>query len=222
MDMKHVLLSGLLLWYVAFFFFMGSNPVDPHSWGLANILPVLFVGFLASTYQRLSFSSASYVLMTFFLTLHTIGSHYTYEQVPFGIWLEEILELPRNHFDRLVHFCFGLLFAYPLYELFGKIEGLSAWLRSYMVLMTLVGLGGLWEILESWVARMVRPELGPAFLGAQGDLWDAQKDMAATLYGVLIGLAIMIVARKFIRPHAVVSTERMLELPHAPHHCDYR
>jgi putative membrane protein len=220
--MKHVLLAGLLLWYVAFFFFMARSPVDPHSWGLASILPVVFVGFLASTYQRLSFSSVSYVLMTFFLTLHTVGSHYTYEQVPFGIWLEQILELPRNHFDRLVHFCFGLLFAYPLFELFGKIEGFSVWLRSYMVLMTLVGLGGLWEILESWVARIVRPELGPAFLGAQGDLWDAQKDMAATLYGVLLWLAIMLVARRLIISPAVMPTERIMELQHAPHHCDYR
>lgn len=219
---KHLLSSGLILWYIGFFIFMSRNPVDPHSWGLANILPVLFVGCLAATYHRRSFSGASYVLITLFLTLHTIGSHYTYAQVPFGLWVEEIFELPRNHFDRLVHFCFGLLFAYPLYELFGKIEFKSPWLRSYLVLVTLVGLGGLWEILESWVARIVKPELGPAFLGAQGDLWDAQKDMAATLYGVLICLAIIIVTRKYIRPFAQVFRERRFEIPHAPHHSEYR
>jgi putative membrane protein len=219
--MKHALLSGLLLWYVIFFLYMAWHPVDPHSWGLANIRPVLFVGSLVATYRHHPFSGASYVLITLFLTLHTIGSHYTYAQVPFGLWLGDILDWPRNHFDRLVHFCFGLLFAYPFYELFGKFVT-SAWFRSYSVLMTLVGLGGLWEILESWVARIFRPELGPAFLGAQGDVWDAQKDMAATLYGVLICLAIMVIVKQLMRLHAVVSSERRYEFPHAPHHCDDR
>ncbi len=83
--MKPVVLSVLLVWYVGFFVLMAINPVDPRSWGLANILPVLFVGVLMGTYRRFSFSSVSYVLMTLFLTLHTIGSHYTYAQVLFGL-----------------------------------------------------------------------------------------------------------------------------------------
>jgi len=191
--LKHPLVAGLLIWYGGFFLFMAVSPVEPHSWALSSILPILFVGLLALTYRHISFSSGAYVLFAIFLTLHTIGSHYTYAQVPFGFWIEDIFGFHRNGFDRMVHFCFGLLFAYPLYELFGTITGFSSWLRYYMVFMTIVGLGGLWEILEFWVARIASPELGPAFLGAQGDLWDAQKDMAATLYGALIGLAIMII-----------------------------
>lgn len=220
--MKLIFLSTLLLWYTVFFALMGIHPVDPRSWALASILPVLFVGVLAGTYRRFAFSSASYVLMTLFLTLHAIGSHYTYAQVPFGLWLEGMLDMPRNHFDRIVHFCFGLFFAYPLYELMGKLKQLSVWLRAYMIFMTLMALAGLWEILESWVARIVRPELGSAFLGAQGDFWDAQKDMAATLYGVLICLAIVIIAQKFSKAQERVPKERMFQLPHASHHCDYR
>ncbi len=104
----------------------------------------------------------------------------------------------------------------------GKLKELTNGLRVYLVFMTLMGLAGLWEILESWVARIVHPELGPAFLGAQGDFWDAQKDMAATLYGVLICLAIMIITQKFSKAHDRVSDERMFQLPHASHHCDYR
>lgn len=197
MRVKHMTMCGLLLWYVGFFLFMGIAPYDPESWAFANILPLLFVGVLTITYRQLPFSSVSYLLLAMFLTLHTIGSHYTYAQVPFGLWLEELFELPRNHFDRIVHFCFGLLFAQPLFELFGRVPGIPRWIRAGMVLLALVGLGGLWEILESWVTRLVHPEMGLAYLGAQGDIWDAQKDMAATFYGALIWWGIMIGTWRF-------------------------
>lgn len=220
--MKYLVMSGLLMWYVGFFLFMGMAPYDPQSWAFANILPLLFVGVLTISYRQLPFSVASYVLFTMFLTLHTIGSHYTYAQVPVGLWLEELFELPRNHFDRIVHFCFGLLFAHPLSELFQKIPGMLAWSRAGMILVTLVGLGGLWEILESWVTRIVHPELGLAYLGAQGDIWDAQKDMAATLYGALLWLAIMLCFRKLIGSRSSGSRERSVKFPHASDHCDER
>ena len=221
-GLKYLVMSALLLWYLGFFLFMGITPVDPQSWAFSNILPLLLVGLLVITHRQMPFTNASYVVLTIFLTLHTIGSHYTYAQVPFGLWLENMLELPRNHFDRIVHFCFGLLCAHPLQELFGKIAGLSAWLRASMVLMTLIGLGGLWEILESWVTRIVHPELGLAYLGAQGDIWDAQKDMAATLYGALVWLAIMLCSRKLNGSRASGSRERTVDLSHAPDHCSYR
>lgn len=220
-SLKHVIMLGLLLWYVAFFVFMGVAPYDPQSWAFANILPLLFVGLLTITYRQLPFSGVSYVLFAVFLTLHTIGSHYTYAQVPFGLWLEAMFELPRNHFDRIVHFCFGLLFAQPLFELFERISGISARIRAGFVLLTLVGLGGLWEILESWVTRIVHPESGLAYLGAQGDIWDAQKDMAATLYGALIWLVIMIGTRK-LSGSRFTFQERPVELPHASNHCGER
>ncbi|MDR4493525.1 MAG: DUF2238 domain-containing protein [Nitrospirales bacterium] len=220
--MKHVVMTGLLLWYIGFFFFMGVAPHDPQSWAFANILPLLFVGLLTLTHRRWSFSLASYVFITVFLTLHTIGSHYTYAQVPLGLWLEEWLALPRNHFDRIVHFCFGLLFAHPLQELFRTIAGMASWVRSGMVVLTLVGLGGMWEVLESWVSRIVHPELGLAYLGAQGDIWDAQKDMAATFYGVLIWLLIVICSRKLSGFRLTCSPERSVGLPHASHHCGDR
>lgn len=217
--MKNVVMVGLLLWYIGFFLVMGWSPLDPQSWAFSNILPLLFVGVLTITYRQLPFSIASYVLMALFLTLHTIGSHYTYAQVPFGLWLEELFELPRNHFDRIVHFCFGLIFGYPLLELFERVPGMSAWIRAVMVVVTLVGLGGMWEILESWVTRIVHPELGLAYLGAQGDIWDAQKDMAATLYGALLWLAIMLCFRRLNGHRSSGSQERTVDLPHASDHC---
>lgn len=221
-TLKNLVMVCLLLWYVGFFLVMGRAPLDPQSWAFSNILPLLFVGVLTISYRQLPFSVASYVLFAMFLTLHTIGSHYTYAQVPFGLWLEDLFELPRNHFDRIVHLCFGLFFAHPLWELFGRIPGMSAWIRAGIVLVTLVGLGGLWEILESWVTRIVHPELGLGYLGAQGDIWDAQKDMAATLYGALLWFAIMLCSWKLKGSCSFRSQERTADLPHATDHCSYR
>ena len=89
----------------------------------------------------------------------------------------------RNHFDRVVHFSFGFLLAYPMEELFRVGAGVRGWLLYYLPIITVLGLSGFWEIIESWVASAVHPELGIAYLGSQGDIWDAQKDIAVALYG---------------------------------------
>jgi putative membrane protein len=157
------------------------------------------------THRRFPLSTLSYVLITLYLTLHTIGVHYTYAKVPFGIWLEQLFDLHRNHFDRIVHFCFGLLLTYPLFEIFGRLEGARGWLLYYLPVVTILSASGVWEILESWVARIARPELGLAVLGSQGDIWDAQKDMAAAMYGAILCTLLAWSIRKW-RSSASLST----------------
>lgn len=194
---------GLLMWYVGVSVWMAQAPADPQFWVLASILPAVFVVVLVLTHRRVPLSHASYALITLFLTLHTIGVHYTYTDVPLGTWLQQALALNRNHFDRIVHFSFGLLFAYPLEEWFRLVAGVRGWLVCYLPLMTVLGLSGLWEIIESWVARAVHPELGLTYLGSQGDVWDAQKDMAAALYGALVCVTALATARWWRRGHPV-------------------
>ena len=140
-------------------------------------------------------SHTSYFLITLFLTLHTVGAHYTYAQMPAGAWLEGAVHLGRNHYDRLVHFCFGFLLTYPVEELFRLAARARGWLLYYLPVMTILGLSGLWEIIESWVARTVHPEAGIIYLGSQGDVWDAQKDMEAALYGALLCVILLVLAR---------------------------
>ncbi|WP_447984946.1 DUF2238 domain-containing protein [Nitrospira sp. Nam74] len=86
----------------------------------ANILPVLFVSVLVTTHRRVPLSNASYVLITVWLTLHTVAVHYTYPKVPFGIWLDQWFDFHRNHFDRIVHFSFGSFLTLPLVEVFRR------------------------------------------------------------------------------------------------------
>ncbi len=196
------LLAGLLVWYVLLSLWTAYAPADRQFWLLASILPGLLVLLLIGTHRFLPLSPASYVLITLFLTLHMIGVRYTYAEVPAGAWLEQALPLGRNQYDRVVHFCFGFLLTYPIEELFRLTVPLRGWLLYYLSVMTVLGLSGLWEIVESWVAQAVHPELGITYLGSQGDVWDAQKDMAAAMYGALLCTALLLLYR---RPRVGVS-----------------
>ncbi len=95
--------------------------------------------------------------------------------------MQQALALNRNHFDRSVHFCFGFLLTYPWEEWFRLFAHVRGWLRYYLPNITILGLSGLWEIVESWFAELMKPELGLVFLGSQGDMWDAQKDMSGAV-----------------------------------------
>lgn len=192
MDRVKRLLIGLISWYVGLFVWLAYAPVDRQFWAMASILPVLFVIVLITSYRYVSLSPLSYVLIMGFLTLHTVGVHYTYAQVPAGIWLNDMLHLGRNHFDRMVHFSFGFLLAYPMEETFRLLGHAKGWVVYYLPVITVLGLSALWEIIEAWVTQAVHPELGLAYLGAQGDVWDAQKDMAAAMYGSLLCMGLLI------------------------------
>jgi putative membrane protein len=105
----------------------------------------------------------------------------------------------RNHYDRLVHFAFGLLLAYPMREILLRKSGINtAW--SYVVTLNCVAaFSAVYEILEMIAALLVSPELGAAYLGTQGDEWDAQKDAFAAFIGAVIA---MLVSWKYARTHA--------------------
>ena len=199
MYRSKLVLPGLFVWYVAVSLWTAYAPADREFWMLASILPALLVVFLIATHRVLPLSHASYLSITLFLTLHMIGVRYTYADVPVGQWLDQALHLDRNHFDRLVHFSFGFLMAYPLEEAFRLLACVRGWLLYYLPAMTILGLSGLWEIIESWVARALHPDLGLTYLGSQGDVWDAQEDMAAALYGALFCMAVLLLSRTIRR-----------------------
>lgn len=177
----------------------GFRPVDRHDWMLENALTGLFLAFLLLTYRRLRFSNLSYTLMCAFLILHTVGSHYTYALVPYDRWahaifgrgLNEMLGLARNEYDRLVHFSFGLLLAYPIREIFVRIAGARGFWGYYLPLDVTMSLSMIYELIEWGAAVTLGGDLGQSFLGSQGDVWDAQKDMALASLG---GLVTMVVA----------------------------
>ncbi len=181
----------LIVSFLAVWAWAATKPVFPHDWLLENYLVFLFVPiiFLLGRYFKLS--KVSYTLLTLFLILHVIGSHYTYEHVPFGYTLQDWFGESRNMYDRLVHFSCGFLLFYPIREMFmrlAKVKGL--W--SYILPIDLLGsFSAIYEIIEWQAAKNVDPAAGLAFLGSQGDIWDAQKDMLLAIVGACIGALIV-------------------------------
>lgn len=169
--------------YLSVWLYLAIEPIDRSDWLLDNLLVFLFVPLLVYSYRRFRFSNLSYILITAFMILHAIGAHYAYTFTPFGDWLKEAMHFSRNHYDRIVHFSFGLLLAYPLKELLERIAKVPCpW--SYIISpLLIVAFSAIFEFIEATVVELTAPELGIMFLGAQGDIWDAQKDIIVSLYG---------------------------------------
>jgi len=184
------LLLGLLLSYGLFWTWLAISPIDRRDWLLENLLSLALVAVLVLTYRRFQFSTISYCLIGLFMTLHAIGAHYTYAEVPFGFWLKDFLSLSRNPFDRIAHFSYGFLLVYPLRELLMRLAGVRGLWASYLSVSGILAQSGFFEVVEAVVASSVSPELGSTYLGTQGDEWDAQKDMAAALAGALLTMSV--------------------------------
>jgi len=169
----------------------GINPVHPVGWAIENVLVIIFVALLLITAKNFKFSNASYIMFTIFLVLHIIGSHYTYKEVPFGYTIGEWVGSPRNTYDRLVHLVFGLMFAYPIYEVLRRSAKASKFWASFGSFTAVSTAAVLYELIEWIWASSISKSTGDVFLGAQGDIWDAQKDMAIAMAGALFVLVIM-------------------------------
>jgi len=181
-------LQILLLWLVGLWIVMAIAPFDRFDWLLENLLVLIYGALLVATYRTFSFSNLSYGLFGVFLSLHLVGAHYTYAETPIGFWLQDALDLSRNHYDRIVHFAFGLLIAYPFREVLIRAAGLRPAWSYLMVMIAVLGFSGFYEALEGIVAVIVSPELGAAYLGTQGDEWDAQKDTALAFAGSVVAM----------------------------------
>lgn len=181
-------ISILLIWIIFYWVLMAISPLDRHDWLMENILFFVFFTVLLGSYQFFQFSLKSYILITIFLTLHLTGAHYTYSKVPLGFYLADVFDVSRNHFDRIVHFSFGLLLTYPIREFLMKFANTRGFFSYYLPVDIVLACSGLFEIIEWLFVLGVNPELGDAYLGTQGDIWDAQKDMALAAVGSLVAM----------------------------------
>lgn len=181
-------LQALLAVYLALWTALAVAPHDRGTWLLENLLVFGLATLFAATHRRFMLSNLSLALVLAFLGLHAFGSHYTYSAVPLGDWVRDAFGLTRNHYDRVVHFAFGILLAYPMREItLRRLHVHGVW--SYVVpLLFIVSISAAYEILEWGAARTASPEVGIAYVGAQGDVWDGQKDMLLALAGAGIAM----------------------------------
>ena len=190
-DMRYALL--LLLVVFITWIILGFNVTYRDEWIIENLLNVPFIILLLIFSKYFKLSKLSYILIFVFMMLNEIGSHYTYAEVPFGFWLQDFLGLSRNHYDRIVHFCFGFLFAYPFREVFMRIGKTKGWWALLIPIITILGLAGVYEVIEWGAAEVFGGDLGVAYLGTQGDVWDAQKDIALAGIGAIIAMLITMI-----------------------------
>jgi len=195
-DRQVVLLLSTLLGIE--FIALAIAPTDRNDWLLENVLFVLFVAAMIASYRKLTLSRNSYLLVFLFLSLHLLGAHYSYAQVPYDRWFESLTRRSvsslfgweRNNFDRLVHFCYGLLLAYPVREVLQRVVKLRGFWGYFFPLSVTMSTSMCYELIEWGAAAILGGDVGQAYLGTQGDVWDAQKDMAFAGSGALIAMLV--------------------------------
>jgi putative membrane protein len=180
--------GAFAVWWIAW----AIHPKYLTNWIVENTLLVACVTLLFVTRRRFPLSNVSYTLIVIFLSLHTIGAHYSYAEVPYNDWFKSIFGHPlntgRNHYDRMVHFSFGFLLAYAIREIFLRIAGVRGFWGYYLPLDVTMSFSMLYELIEWAYAVMAGGDAGAAFLGTQGDEWDAHKDMALASLGALVSM----------------------------------
>ncbi len=185
MPISHKLVYAL---YLLVWIFMAINPKYPQDWLLENVLVFIFVPFVIWMDKKHHYTLLSVIFLLIFASLHSLGSHYTYAEMEHFNTLTQFFGFERNHFDRLVHFLFGLLAFRMLFEMIspGTATVKTALLLTFTMI---ISISTFYEILEWLTVITLQPELGMAFLGTQGDIWDAQKDTLAAMIGALIHIA---------------------------------
>jgi putative membrane protein len=193
---RYLLVLGVL--FAVLWTALALAPWHRADWALENALVAVFVVVVALTYKRLTLSRVSYTLIFLFLCLHEVGSHYTYSEVPYDQWFKaltgttfnSLVGWERNNFDRVIHFAYGLLLAYPIREVFWRMASARGFWSYFLPLDLTMSTSMIYELVEWAAAESFGGELGQAYLGTQGDVWDAHKDMALASAGALVAMLI--------------------------------
>jgi putative membrane protein len=185
MAKSHKLLYAI---YIVVWTIMAINPKYPQDWLLENVLIFLFFPFVIWMDKKHTYTLLSIILLLIFASLHSLGSHYTYAEMEHFNAVTHFFGFERNHFDRFVHFLFGLLVFRILFEMIAS-STVSTKSALTFTLTMIISISTFYEMLEWLAAVILHPELGMAFLGTQGDVWDAHKDTALAMLGALINIA---------------------------------
>ena len=185
MPKSHKLVYAL---YIVVWIIMAINPKYPQDWLLENVLIFIFFPFVIWMDNKHHYTLLSLIFLLIFTSLHSLGSHYTYAEMEHFNAITHFFGFERNHFDRLVHFLFGLLTFRMLFEMITEETNTIKTALLFTFTM-IVSISTVYEMLEWLAVVILHPELGMAFLGTQGDVWDAHKDSALAMIGALINIA---------------------------------
>ncbi len=185
------LLQAMLLIFIGFWLSTLIGTTNISNWIMENVLTIIFLFILIISYKKFKFSDLSYFLIFVYLLLHVYGAKHTYAENPFGYWMKDAFNFNRNHYDRIVHFSFGFMLAYPMRDFFLNKMQFPNWVSWSLPIEITLSFSCLYELVEWGVADVFFPEQGIAYLGTQGDIWDAQKDMFMAFCGALLIMLIV-------------------------------
>jgi putative membrane protein len=179
-------LKILIAIFIMLWFYMYYNCIDVTDWFIENILVFIYVAYAVVTFKQFRFTNTGYLCIFLFLLLHTYGAMYAYTQNPIGEYFQNTYQLQRNPYDRIVHFGFGFLLAYPLYEVLkNKLQVKGKW--QYILPVNVIAtLATIFELIEWAVAAFTTKETGETYVATQGDVWDAHKDIVLAIVGSLL------------------------------------
>jgi len=171
---KYLLILAILFLFE--WLFLAIEPFDRKDWALENALVVAFVIFIAMSFKKLPLSRISYTLIFIFLVIHEIGAHYTYAEVPYDAWFESLtgtslnhlLGWERNNFDRVVHFIYGLLLAYPIREFYFRVADADGFWGYFLPLDLTMSTSMLFELFEWGRGGSIRRGPGHCVSGHPG------------------------------------------------------
>ena len=212
---------GLAGAFAILWLLLAIGPRYRADWAIENALTVLCVAGLVVSYRRVPLSRTSYTCIVLFLSVHSLGAHYTYSEVPYDTWfravtgrgLGDLLGWRRNNFDRMVHFLYGVLLVYPIREVVVRATGLRGFWSYFLPMDLTMSSSATYELIEWGAAVVFGGDLGVAYVGAQGDPWDAQKDMSLAALGALLSTLAIAAADRWRGRHP-----RRDRLPH-PSRC---
>ena len=189
----------LLAGYVALFVWGAIGPYDRATWWAENVPIVGVVATLVVLYLRgVRLSPLAYVLMAVLPYWHTVGGHYTFERVPFG-WFNRAFGFERNMYDRVGHFSVGF-YAFGILEYLLDRRKMSRPLACLFALFTIAFVAMSYELIEwGYAAYGGNAQAGANFLGSQGDVWDAQKDMLMDTLGAVTAVLLYLAVRRRAR-----------------------
>ncbi len=186
--------AALLATFGVIWLALAIAPWYRQDWLLENMIVFVALPIFVGTYRRLRFSNLAYTCLFIFLVLHEVGAHFTYSEVPWREWLQSFgiggpgPPAGRNHYDRFVHFSYGVLILPATWELMdARMSPRGVW-RYLMPVFFVMSHSVIYELVEWLAAEVFGGDLGAAYLGTQGDEWDAQKDMALATSGAIIGM----------------------------------
>ena len=194
---KYLLVLSLV--FAVWWALLAIRPWDRQTWLVENALAIAAAALLIGYHRKLLLSRVSYTLIFIFMCLHQVGAHFSYAEVPYDAWFQRhlgvspdaVFGLQRNSFDRLVHFLYGLLVTPACIELLDRVAPPRGIWRYVMPVSFIMSHSLLFEMFEWLAASVFGGDLGQAYLGTQGDVWDAQKDMLLATLGSVLAVALL-------------------------------